>query len=200
MEAGRLEKSTTGIKRKEEEATGRTNVDTSALDGAALSFQLHKPRRAAIIYLMPLVPRYTTIYIEWLGPGWTEGGRRRRGPTRGGRETAVCESSTPTSSSREARARAHPPVYISVYKRRNAAGLYKQFDPHRRTCTQRGIFRRFSVLTVSACLLDGPSPLCAPLFPTGPVSISNTRARGLPAFGVMLLVLLEFNCIWIMAA
>ena len=116
------------------------------------------------------------------GSGWTGGRTASSRTDRGGRKMAICESSTPTSSSREARARAHPPVYISVYKRRNAAGLYKQFDPHRRTCTQRGIFGRFSVLTVSACLLDGPSPLCAPLFPTGPISISNTRA-GSTCFG-----------------
>lgn len=43
-------------------------------------------------------------------------------------------------------------VHKCVQTRRNAADLYKQFDPHCRTCTQRGIFARFSVLTVSACL------------------------------------------------
>ena len=44
----------------------RTNVDTSALDGRRSPFNLMN-RRMAVIYLMPLVPRYTTICVEWLG-------------------------------------------------------------------------------------------------------------------------------------
>lgn len=116
-------------------------------------------RGTAIIYLMPLVPRYTTIYIEWLGLGpWMEDanerGRKKDGhmrvfnahePRLG--SCASCETSTRIDS-----------VHKCVQARRNAADLYKQSDPHCRTCMQRGIFARFFVLTVSACLLA--LPLC----------------------------------------
>lgn len=55
-----------------------------------------------------------------------------------------------------------------------------------RTCTQRGIFARFSVLTVSACLLGrlGSAP-SAPLFSRVPISISNSSAV-IPAWEIAL--------------
>lgn len=130
-------------------------------------------RGTAIIYLMPLVPRYTTIYIEWLGLGpWMEDanerGRKKDGhmrvfnahePRLG--SCASCETSTRIDS-----------VHKCVQARRNAADLYKQSDPHCRTCMQRGIFARFFVLTVSACLLALPLCPSVPLFPI--YSISNS--------------------------
>lgn len=74
-------------------------------------------RGTAIIYLMPLVPRYTTIYMSGLvlGRGW----RTRTNEEE--RKTAICESSTPTNPAsvpapRARRARGST-VYISVYKR-----------------------------------------------------------------------------------
>lgn len=74
---------------------------------------------------------------------------------------ASCETSTRIDS-----------VHKCVQARRNAADLYKQSDPHCRTCMQRGIFARFFVLTVSACLLALPLCPSVPLFPI--YSISNS--------------------------
>lgn len=61
-------------------------------------------------------------------------------------------------------------VHKCVQARRNAADLYKQSDPHCRTCMQRGIFARFFVLTVSACLLALPLYPFVPLFPIYSIS------------------------------
>lgn len=112
---------------------------------------------------MPLIPRYTTIYIEWLGLGKMATSLNERERKKG---MAICESSTPTylearlgCASRE-HADRRDGVHKCVQTWRNAADLYKQFDPHCRTCTQRGIFARFSVLTVS-CLF-ARCPLAPP--------------------------------------
>lgn len=167
------------IKRKEEATNVRTNVDTSALDGAALSFQLHEPWHGYYLFNASRTALHNYLHrVAWssLGP-WMEDayerGRKKDGHMR------VFNAHEPRLV-RETSARIDS-VHKCVQARRNAADLYKQSDPHCRTCMQRGIFARFFVLTVSACLLALPLyPSvyhCSPsiLFPNSYDSISFLR-------------------------
>lgn len=126
------------------------NVDTSAVDGRRSPFNFIN-HGVAIIYLMPVVLPYTTIYIEWLGVGRAEGYVVERTRRKKDGHMRVLNAHVSRTHSFGARSQIAS-VHKCVQTQRNAAGLYKQFDPHCRTCTQRRIFGRFSVLTVSACL------------------------------------------------
>lgn len=100
------------IKRKEEATNVRTNVDTSALDGAALSFQLHEPWHGYYLFNASRTALHNYLHrVAWSARGW----RTRTNEEE--RKMAICESSTPTNpASCERRARGST-VYISVYKR-----------------------------------------------------------------------------------
>lgn len=111
---------------------------------------------------MPLVPRYTTIYIEWL---------RSRRP---GKDASSCDRRVrrkidprPYASAQRPRflreASADRSLYIRVYKRRNAAGLYKQFDPHRSNLYATRNFR--SILRINSFCLFARTPRLGSLRP-----------------------------------